>query len=86
MSNRVGKHSVKYKGKVYRRHKAGFSPWDRRMQKEESDPKYFACECGTGWGQYHELGCDCEDCPICKGQLLSCGHGYLFETNKAKCR
>lgn len=74
----VGKTSIRYKDKTYRRYKAGYSPDDKRMQKEEGDPKCFSCECGTSWGQYHELGCDCEDCPICKGQLLSCGHLELF--------
>lgn len=82
----IGKTSVKYKGKTYRRYKAGYSPRDRRYQKEEGDPKAYLCECGAQFGKYHELGCDLEQCPICKGQLLSCGHGYLFETDKAKCR
>jgi len=73
-----GKTSVKYQGKLYRRFKAGYAPTDKKMQKELKDPKFFACECGTEWGKYHDLGCDCEDCPICGGQLLSCGHGPLF--------
>ena len=52
------------------------------MQKELKDPKYFACECGADFGEYHVLGCDCEDCLICKKQLLSCGHMELFETKE----
>jgi len=80
------KFSIKYKGKTYRRYKAGFSPDDRKFQKEEGDKKAFLCECGTEYGKYHDLGCDLERCPICKGQLLSCGHGGLFETRGAKCR
>ena len=24
-------------------------------------------------GQLHHLGCDLEECPACRGQLLSCG-------------
>jgi len=71
---------------MYNRYRAGYSPTDKRMQKELKDTKYFACECGTDWGKYHELGCDCEECPICRGQLLSCGHGKLFETKKARCK
>jgi len=30
-------------------------------------------DCGASEGQYHELGCDLEECPICFGQLISCG-------------
>ncbi len=81
-----GKRQVKYKGKTYKRYRAGYSPTDRKMQKELKDPKFYLCECGTVWGKYHDLGCDLEDCPICKGQLLSCGHGELFDTSTAKCR
>lgn len=25
-------------------------------------------------GNFHHFGCDIERCPICKGQLISCGH------------
>ena len=82
----IGKTQVRYEGKLYKRYKAGYSPWDREFQKEERDPKVFLCECGANYGQYHELGCDCEQCPICKDQLLSCGHGTLFETPNARCR
>jgi len=85
-SRAVGKTSIKYKGKPYRRWKAGYSPRDKEYQRDTGDPKAFACECGANWGQYHELGCDLEDCPICKGQLLNCGHGPLFEAKGARCR
>ena len=77
---RIGRTSVKHKGRTYRRYKAGYSPGDREEQKLTGDPKAFLCECGAKYGRYHELGCDLEDCPICKRQLLSCGHGALFET------
>jgi len=75
----IGKTSVRYKGKTYKRYKAGFSPWDKEEQRETGDKKAFFCECGVGYGQYHELGCDCEQCPICRKQLLSCGHRPLFK-------
>lgn len=84
----IGKTSVRYKGKLYRRYKTGYSPEDRQYQKESHNPKAFFCECrGTEeFGKYHFLGCDGEQCPICKRQLLSCGHGPLFETKYAKCK
>ncbi len=81
-----GKKTVRYKGRTYKRYRAGSSPEDKKLQKELKDKKAFYCECGTGFGEYHDLGCDLEYCPICKRQLLSCGHGKLFETDTAKCR
>jgi hypothetical protein len=30
-------------------------------------------DCGAPVGYIHELGCDMETCPKCKGQLISCG-------------
>ncbi len=29
-------------------------------------------DCGAGPGEYHEDGCDVEQCPYCGGQLISC--------------
>ena len=81
-----GKVSIKHRGKTYKRFRAGYSPQDKKFQEETKDPKAFYCECGTAFGSLHDLGCDLEQCPICKGQLLSCGHGILFETKEARCR
>ena len=30
-------------------------------------------DCKARAGQYHHPGCDVEECPMCGGQLISCG-------------
>lgn len=30
-------------------------------------------DCNVARGGYHHLGCDMQRCPVCRGQLLSCG-------------
>jgi hypothetical protein len=30
-------------------------------------------DCGTPRTGFHHRGCDCEECPRCHGQLISCG-------------
>jgi hypothetical protein len=30
-------------------------------------------DCGIAPGGYHHPGCDVECCPVCAGQLISCG-------------
>jgi len=36
-------------------------------------------DCGAKYGHYHHNGCDCECCPICDGQLLSCGCEIMYK-------
>lgn len=39
----------------------------------EGDTEGTRCgDCGAKVGHYHHSGCDCERCPVCKRQLLSC--------------
>jgi len=77
-----GKFSVKYNGNTYKRWKAGRSPDDKKYWKD--DKGNYGCDCGAPLGRYHNLSCDCEQCPICKGQLLSCGHMKVFMTKEQR--
>jgi len=38
----------------------------------ETDKKIRCDDCNALLGEYHHLGCDCERCPKCHGQLISC--------------
>ena len=39
----------------------------------EGDDKNVRCgDCGAKHGFYHHEGCDCERCPVCGNQLISC--------------
>lgn len=29
-------------------------------------------DCNAKFGYYHHAGCDCERCPVCGGQLITC--------------
>ena len=40
-------------------------------------------DCGAEYGQQHYTGCDCERCPVCGLQLLTCGH-IAYEVEETK--
>ena len=58
-----------YEGKEYARVKVG----DAGDFYEDGDADTRCTDCGAKYGRYHHDGCDCERCPVCDGQLLSCG-------------
>ena len=37
-----------------------------------SDPR--CPDCGAPKNDLHAVGCDVEQCPICRGTLIDCGH------------
>jgi len=59
---------IKYDGKTYRRIRVG----DAGDFFEGDSPDTRCGDCGAKVGYYHHQGCDCERCPVCEGQLLSC--------------
>lgn len=42
-----------------------------RVETDAPDGKCLDCSARNGW--FHHLGCDQEGCPICGGQITSCG-------------
>ncbi len=46
------------------------------QREQQTDPhtlkQHKCCDCGASEGELHELGCDFERCPCCRGQLTSC--------------
>lgn len=46
-------------------------PYGEESLPWESDPCH---DCWAERGELHKKHCDVEECPICGGQLLSCGH------------
>jgi len=80
----IGKTKITHKGNKYKRDKVGQSTFDKDSIKLEGvKAKEYTCgDCGAHYGEYHFLSCDTETCPICKEQLLSCGHMNLFKDKK----
>lgn len=59
---------VQISGKRYRRVQVGASG----DFFAGASPDTRCGDCGAQPGGYHHWGCDCERCPRCGGQLLSC--------------
>lgn len=60
---------LKFDDKTYLRIKVG-AKHDFYYGKKN---KNIRChDCNALIGEYHHLGCDCERCPKCHGQLISC--------------
>jgi predicted amidophosphoribosyltransferase len=56
-------------GKKYERIKVG----EAGDFYEDGNADTLCTDCGAKYGQLHRRGCDCEICPVCGGQLLTCG-------------
>ena len=76
------------KGKYYRRIRMG-EPRDMYQYLDPKEDKKARCgDCGVRIGKIHHFGCDCEACPICGRQLISCdclrGDCYIADKKKAR--
>lgn len=61
---------IQYKGHTYNRIKVGD---DGDFYEQFYSDKELRCgDCGAKLGNYHHPGCDCERCPVCGLQLISC--------------
>lgn len=56
-------------GKKYKRIKMGD---DEDFYCGFTDKNEKCHDCGASIGHYHHFGCDCERCPKCHFQLISC--------------
>ena len=66
--------AIQHNGALY-----GRIPYGKEKFGGEESPtivayKHDCRDCGVKPGGYHHKYCCIESCPICGGQLLSCGH------------
>ena len=48
-------------------------PYTNPYVKAKDRLTHICHDCATPYGRLHHLGCDMERCPLCGGQLISCG-------------
>lgn len=63
---------IEFNGKIYERVKVG-DPGDFY---EDASADTRCGDCGAKVGHYHHVGCDCERCPVCGLQFISCDCDY----------
>lgn len=61
-------------GKVFRRIPVG----GHGDFYENENAQTRCSDCGARFGAYHHWGCDCERCPVCGRQLISCDCEDVF--------
>jgi len=84
--NQLESWKAKYQKKIIdEQGKTHFGSYPRiKYGEEEVDwevDKYDCHDCGATKGQIHLSGCDVEECPVCKKQLISCPHLYGLKPN-----
>lgn len=57
--------------KTYERIKRG-SDW-KKLRVPKKELPLICHDCAAKDGEYHAIGCDCEQCPRCEKQLICCG-------------
>lgn len=71
---------VRKGNKKYKRFKYGEAVWniDGEIFEESSKANEPCGDCAATLGFFHSTGCDLEQCPACKEQLLSCNHNFIY--------